>query len=192
MTVVEKYASGAINNGWTNPANIIGAEDVVCAFSGTNGTTVDATFDFAIPGGAIIDTFEVDVKAITMGFNEQCTVQIWDGVQWWLVADVNEGIAHCSQTAWHGYKNKTAIIDTPAKVNGVKIRFWERTGGGVGDREAWTTYVDAVKCKCTYHIAEAVRSHSGILLNPGIMFKKRRLVLPRFLSRIRCRDSASA
>lgn len=162
MTVEEQYASGYENNGWTNPENIVGEDDGLCASGTENLQKLDALFNFNIPSNAIIDDFEIDIKAVTSIEVEQCTIQIWEGTQWHIVADVDqdekpncvgiEGVPDSHSARWHGYKSKINRINTPEKVNNVKVRFWERTGGGMGDRVAWTTYADAVKCRVTYHL----------------------------------------
>lgn len=160
MTVEEQYASSCENNGWTNPENIVGEADVACAFASNNGERLNALFNFNIPANAIIDDFEVDIKAITSILHtERCWINVWNGVEWIFVADINEHFrTNCLSTVWHGYKSIVDLIDTPEKVNGVKIQFFERVDlGGAGNREQWTSYADAAKCRVTYHVPTAVK-----------------------------------
>jgi hypothetical protein len=69
MTTVKKYA-GAYNNvgGWIVPANILGAEDGLCAFKqlvGNDFAEIDvSSFGFAIPPTAIIDKFACNAKGV--------------------------------------------------------------------------------------------------------------------------------
>jgi len=162
MTVVTKYAGTCTtlpipDKAWLNPTNVEDAPDGVCALAihgGFTRTMFCDDFGFAIPAGAVIDQVKVGGKhCIVNAAIELIRYDVWDGSAY----HENEGWtntegAGCANTVWEYFL--TAVLDTAAKVNAVKLRVRYVPGGGgqPGDMLPWTGYLDAVKIEVTYHV----------------------------------------
>jgi hypothetical protein len=155
---------------WTNNSNALGANNNICATTGTTGRSIDlAGFGFTIPAAAVINGITVEPKFAGGASSTQVTVQLLKAgapVGTSKSFTRSSGATNCSTSVFvteGGSTNLWGTTWSAADVDGASfgVRLTKSSGGG-------TAYVDAVRITVAYSDVMTVNVVSGTALSASV------------------------